>query len=70
LATPPTSSHVTDRVTAAAAPTTFKQKIYVKLDDKNYLQWKQQVEGVPWGTNMVKYAVLQKIPSIDPLIQL
>jgi len=30
----------------AAASKMFKQVVSVKLDDTNYLQWKQPVEGV------------------------
>lgn len=48
------------RVTAAAAKT-FKQVVSVKLDDSNYLQWKQQVEGVLRGTKMVKIVVSPQI---------
>jgi len=51
------------RVTAAAAKT-FKQVVSVKLDDTNYLQWKQQVEGVLRGTKMVKIVVSPQIPPV------
>jgi hypothetical protein len=36
----------------------------VQLDDSNYLQWKQQVEGVLRGTKMVKYVVSLQIPPV------
>jgi histone deacetylase 1/2 len=51
------------RVTAAAAAKTFKHVISVKLDDSNYLQWKQQVEGVLRGKKMVKHVISPQIPS-------
>lgn len=51
------------RVTAAASRT-FKQVVSVKLDDTNYLQWKQQVEGVLRGTKMVRYVVSPQIPPV------
>ncbi len=54
------------RVTAAAAKT-FKQVVSVKLDDTNYLQWKQQVEGVLRGTKMVKIVVSPQIPPVFSL---
>jgi len=50
------------RVTAAAAKT-FKQVVSVKLDDTNYLQWKQRV-GVHRGTKMVKIVVSPQIPPV------
>lgn len=57
------SSDATQRVTAAASKN-FKQVISVKLDDTNYLQWKQQVEGVLRGTKMVKHVVSPSIPPV------
>jgi histone deacetylase 1/2 len=51
------------RVTAAAAKT-FKHIVSVKLDDSNYLQWKQQVEGVLRGTKMVKHVISPQIPPV------
>jgi hypothetical protein len=57
------SDATTQRVTAAASKT-FKQVISVKLDDTNYLQWKQQVEGVLRGTKMVKHVVSPSIPPV------
>jgi len=51
------------RVTPAASKT-FKQIVSVKLDDTNYLQWKQQVEGVLRGTKMVRYVVSPQIPPV------
>jgi len=42
----------------------FKQVVSVKLDDTNYLQWKQPVEGVLWGTKVVKLVVSPQIPPI------
>jgi len=51
------------RVTAAAVKT-FKQVVSVKLDNTNYLQWKQQVEGVLHGTKMVKIVVSPQIPPV------
>jgi histone deacetylase 1/2 len=51
------------RVTAAASKT-FKHVVSVKLDDSNYLQWKQQVEGVLRGTKLVKYVVSPQIPPV------
>jgi len=51
------------RITAAASKT-FKQVVSVKLDDTNYLQWKQQVEGVLRGTKMVRYVVSPQIPPV------
>ena len=63
--TPELSSSASDppRVTAAASKT-FKQIVSVKLDDTNYLQWKQQVEGVLRGTKMVKLVVSPQIPPV------
>lgn len=57
------TSAESQRVTAAAAKT-FKQIVSVKLDDTNYLQWKQQVEGVLRGTKMVKIVVSPQIPPV------
>ena len=57
------SDATTPRVTAAASRN-FKQVISVKLDDTNYLQWKQQVEGVLRGTKMVKHVVSPSIPPV------
>jgi histone deacetylase 1/2 len=51
------------RVTAAASKT-FKHVVSVKLDDSNYLQWKQQVEGVLRGTKLVKHVVSPIIPPV------
>lgn len=51
------------RITPAATKT-FKQVVSVKLDDTNYLQWKQQVEGVLRGTKMVRYVVSLQIPPV------
>ncbi|MCI92022.1 histone deacetylase, partial [Trifolium medium] len=42
-ALPTQSESEAPRVTAAAFKT-FKHVVSVKLDDSNYLQWKQQVE--------------------------
>ena len=36
----------------------------MKLDDSNYLQWKQQVEGVQRGTKMMKFVVSPQIPPV------
>jgi histone deacetylase 1/2 len=58
-ATPPEAS----RVTAAAAKTSM-HVVSVKLDDSNYLQWKQQIEGVLRGTKMVKYVISPQIPPV------
>jgi len=60
-----TSSSFADaqRVSASTSKT-FKQVVLVKLDDTNYLQWKQQVEGVRHGTKMVKHVVLPQIPPV------
>lgn len=67
MATPSSSATPTQseaqRVTAAASKT-FKQVVSVKLDDKNYLQWKQQVEGVLRGTKMVKHVISPQIPPV------
>jgi hypothetical protein len=49
------------RITDAASKT-FKHVVSVKLDDSNYLQCKQQVEGVLHGTKLVKYVVSPQIP--------
>jgi histone deacetylase 1/2 len=68
MTTPPSPS-ATDpqseasRVTAAASKT-FKHAVSVKLDDSNYLQWKQQVEGVLRGTKLVKHVVSPQIPPV------
>jgi len=51
------------RITAAASKT-FKQVVSVELDDMNYLQWKQQVEGVFCGTKMVIFVISPKIPPV------
>lgn len=65
VSTPEPSSSASDaqRVTAEASKT-FKQVVSVKLDDTNYLQWKQQVEGVLRGTKMVKLVVSPQIPPV------
>jgi len=47
-----------------AVSKTFKQVVSVKLDDTNYLQWKQQVEGVLRGTKIVRYVVSPQIPPV------
>ncbi|GAU35317.1 hypothetical protein TSUD_389420 [Trifolium subterraneum] len=60
---PPSFSSEAQRVTAAASKM-FKHVVSVKLDDSNYLQWKQQVEGVLRGTKMVKYVVSPQIPPV------
>jgi len=44
------------RVTATTSKT-FKQVVSVKLDDTNYLQWKQQVKCVLRGIKMVKFVI-------------
>jgi len=61
----PTQTNTTEaqRITAAASKT-FKQVVSVKLDETNYLQWKQQVEGVLRGTKMVRYVVSPQIPPV------
>lgn len=59
----PTNTTEAHRVTAAASKT-FKQVVSVKLDDTNYLQWKQQVEGVLRGTKMVRFVVSPQIPPV------
>jgi len=58
---PPNTSEA--RVTAAASKN-FKQVISVKLDETNYLQWKQQVEGVLRGTKMVRHVISPQIPPV------
>jgi hypothetical protein len=40
----------------------FKQVVSVKIDDMNYLQWKQQVEGVLRRT--VKFVISPQIPPV------
>jgi len=59
----PTNTVEAQRVTTAASKN-FKQVISVKLDETNYLQWKQQVEGVLRGTKMVRHVVSPQIPSV------
>jgi len=62
--TPPThNTSEAQRVTAAASKN-FKQVISVKLDETNYLQWKQQVEGVLRGRKMVRHVVSPQIPPV------
>jgi len=63
VSSPTNAQDEAQRVTAAASKT-FKQRISVQLDDSNYLQWKQQVEGVLRGTKMVKHAVSPQIPPV------
>jgi len=58
----PTSSDA-QRIIAAASKT-IKQVVSVKLDDTNYLQWKQQVEGVLRGLKMVKFVISPEIPPV------
>jgi len=63
----PNDSSAFDATTScvtAAASRNFKQVISMKLDDTNYLQWKQQVEGVLRGTKMVKHVVSPSIPPV------
>jgi len=59
----PSNTAEAQRVTAAASKN-FKQVISVKLDETNYLQWKQQVEGVLRGTKMVRHVVSPQIPPV------
>lgn len=47
----------------AAAKSTFKQQISINLDETNYLQWKQQVEGVLRGKKMMIYILSPQIPE-------
>jgi len=60
----PTPSPNEAQCVTAAASKTFKQRISVQLDDSNYLQWKQQVEGVLRGTKMVKHVVSPQVPPV------
>ena len=60
----PTPSHNEAQRVTAAASKTFKQRISVQLNDSNYLQWKQQVEGVLRGTKMVKHVVSPQVPPV------
>lgn len=59
----PSSSENSTAQPFSAAPSTFKQKISVKLEKSNYCQWLQQVKGVLHGTKMVKYVVSPRIPE-------
>jgi hypothetical protein len=63
IATPSATQSEAQRVTVAASKT-FKHVVSVKLDDSNYLQWKQQVEGVLRGTKLVKCVVSPIIPPV------
>jgi hypothetical protein len=59
-----TPDHIEVHRVNAAASKTFKHVVSVKLDDSNYLQWKQQVEGVLCDTKLVKYVVSPQIPPV------
>jgi histone deacetylase 1/2 len=59
-----TPDHIEVHRVNAAASKTFKHVVSVKLDDSNYLQWKQQVEGVLRDTKLVKYVVSPQIPPV------
>lgn len=47
---------------ADRAPSTFSQQISVKLESKNFLSWKQQVEGVIRGHKLQRFVINPTIP--------
>lgn len=50
-------------VGSSTAPVTFTHVLSIKLDEKNFLLWKQQVEGVVIAHKLHRYVVNPTIPQ-------
>ena len=62
MASPTSSQTIQTAVSSQFVAQTFSNPVAIKLDEENYLPWKQQAEATIEGYDLMKYIAGESIP--------